>query len=1103
MESNYQILIKKLNGFIKKYYFNKILKGVFLALIVYLSWYFLIVVAEHFSHFDILFRTILFYVSVVIYLAIFIKMILLPILKLFNIGKVIDHYQASKILGKHFKEVDDKLQNTLELKDLADSDSLSKDIIIASIEQKTQKLSPIPFRAAINLKQNFKYLKLLFPLIIFGGLLFIIWPSIFSEATERIINYNIHYKVPAPFSFTILNDSLVIKKGNDFLLEVKAEGDYSPEQVIINYGGNDYYMIKKSPGVFQYNFKGLNNNIEFYMNAAEVVSSEYKIKVLPAPTIIDFEIFVDVPDYTGIEDEKLLNAGDLNIPVGSIVYWKFNTVNLSNLTMVFDTLVYEAEKTNAKFDLKRQIMTSTKYSINVENQYFNENTGVNYQIIVIPDLYPTIRVQSLVDSTQLSIVYFNGFIDDDYGFSNLNFVYKPVEDIDSLIRIPIPFSKNISSQDFYYAFDFQAIETSASKILYYFEVGDNDAINGVKRSRTREMQFVMPDAEDLQNMSQETNKQTEDKIDQAKDISSQIRKDIEDLQKKLINEQMTSFERNQIMQQVMDNQTKLENLMDEISKEQSKLQQYKEQFSKNEDLLKKQQEINDLMESIMDEEMMKLMQELQELMEEFDKDEFFKIADDIKFSSEEMEKQMDNTLELLKKAEVEERMENTINKLEELAKEHEELSEETKNKEIPNEDINRKQEEHQNEFEKIKEEYEETLEKNSELEEPMKLDDFAEEMQEISKKMEQTGQELNDNKNKKASKSQKQNSQNMQDLSEQMQSMMSGASAEQMQENMEDIQQVLENLLTFSFDQEDILQNQKSLNLKDPRYKEYIIQQKNAQNNFDIIRDSLNAMAGRIPELGPLVSGEISQIYKNLNIVMDEIGENRRYKVEASQQLIMTSANNLALLLLEMMEQMQQQMSMQMQGEGQCNNCKNQGKGKPKPMGQMRDLQQGMKQQIQDMIGQMKNGGMSPGNKNSEQLAKMLMQQEMMQQMISDMMNSGISPQSAKMLNEVNRMMEDNLNDIINGNVTQTTINRQEQILTRLLQAENSEREREIDNKRKSNEAQDYKLSNPDAAFLEKQTELRFNELLQMSNVKLKSFYKTKYKEYLKSLGNN
>ena len=234
---------------------------------------------------------------------------------------------------------------------------------------------------------------------------------------------------------------------------------------------------------------------------------------------------------------------------------------------------------------------------------------------------------------------------------------------------------------------------------------------------------------------------------------------------------------------------------------------------------------------------------------------------------------------------------------------------------------------------------------------------------------------------------------------------------------------------------------------------------------------------------------------------MDNIPDNVRHRIEASQQQVMTSANNLALLLLELMEQMQEQMAMQNNNSGQCNKCKNRGQGSQ--AGQRREMIQGLKQQMQDMINQMKEGGKQQGGKQSEQLAKMLMQQEIMQQMLNEMMNSGISPENAKILQEINRMMEENLKDIINGNITPTTINRQEQILTRLLQAEKSEREREIDNKRKSNEAKEYKISNPEKSFKDVEKQIRFNELLQMSNIKLNNYYNSKYKDYLKGLENN
>lgn len=1098
MNNSFDILLKKLDAFIKKYYLNKIIKGFILSASIYLAWYLIIVLAEYLGHFSSGFRTGLFIVTVAAFLFVFIRMILLPLLNLFKIGKTLNYAQASRIIGEHFPEIQDKLQNTLELKDLAEQNSEFQDIIFASINQRTINLSPVPFVSAINFKTNIKYFKFLVPVALIALMLFLIWPGIITEATERILNFDKHYETPAPFTFIIITDTLQVKKGENFSLKIKAAGQYSPDQVLITYSGNEFYMEKESTGIFVYNFKNLNNDIKFSLSALDVKSKDYKITVLPGPVILDFKVHVKPPLYTGIEEKYYNNSGDLNVPVGSDVIWTFSTSNMNKLEILFDTISISAIKNESTFSFSKRIINSAVYTLNVTNEYFSENTGINYQINVIPDLFPAISVKNIVDSAEFSVIYFNGFIDDDYGFTGLSFYCVPGEKSDTLIRINIPFSRSINSQDFYFAFDFSSLEVKGRNVSYYFEVADNDGIHGAKRSRTATLEFVVPTADDLQKMTDEANKNTENKVEEAKEISSKIRKDIEDLQKKLISEQMTPWERNQMMQQIMESQAQLENIVNDIKKEQSSMQQYKEQFSKNEELVKKQQEINALMENLMDDEMKKLMEELQKLMEKFNKEDFFKIAEEMKFNSEEMEKQMDNTLELLKKTEVEERLKNSADKLEELAQEHEKLAEQTENKELSKEELLQKQKEQKEEFNKIKEEHKETLQKNSELKEPMDIDSFEQEMQEISDTFDQSEQELSEGKSSKASKSQKQNSENMQKMAEKMKSDMASESMESMQENIDDIRQVVENLITFSFDQEEILTEQKTLSPRDPRFKEFIVKQKNASDNFTIIRDSLNAMAGRVPELGPLVNKEITEIYKNLNIIMSEIGDNRRYLVEASQQLVMTSANNLALLLQEMMEQMQQQMAQQMSGEGKCNNCTKPGQGKPG--GKMRDMQQGLKQQMQDMINQMKDGGKSPGGSQSEQMAKMLMQQEMMQQMLNDMMNSGISPESAKILNDINRMMEDNLKDIINGNVTNTTVNRQEQILTRLLQAENSEREREVDNKRKSNEAKDYKLSNPDSAFKDKEKEIRFNELLQMSNLKLNSYYNTRYKEYLKKL---
>jgi len=1097
MVEEYNILISKLDKFIRKYYLNKIVKGLILALAISGLWYLIIVVAEYYGHFSSSLRTALFICSLTLYALVFVTMILWPLLKLMKIGRRISYAEASRILGKHFPEVSDKLQNTLELNTLLDSNPEARDLIYASISQRIEKLSPIPFLSAIRIKKNLKYLVYLAPVVLVFVLIISFKPAIVTEGTERIVKYDEHFEMPAPFSFILENDTMQIRQGDDFTVNVRVEGQYVPEQVMINFGGNAFYMEKQSASTFKYDFKMLNNSFKFYFTAQDVESKDYEVSVMPAPVILDFKINIAPMAYTSLDPIEIKNSGDIEVPIGSNVTWTFGTANLDSLAIVMDSVVLNTEKDRNAYTVKKRITASSDYLLYVANEYFSEIIDIKYRIKVVPDLYPAISVAETKDSVNPAIVYFKGTIDDDYGFSRLTF--HCFDGDKEVSKTPVQYSQRLSSQDFYYAFDFASVEIEGNRLTYYFEVADNDGYSGPKTMRSKIMEYNIPSAQDLQDMSDETNSETESKIDEAKKISDDIKKSIDELKKKLVNETLSPYDRSQLMQEIIEKEDQLEDLMEQIKQEQNQLQQYKEQFSKSEELLKKQAEINSLMENLMTDEMRQMIEEMKKLMEDFDKNEFFKKSEEFKMSVEEMEQNMDNTLELLKRSEVEERVNSIADRLDDLAEKQKKLSEETKQKSKSQDELKKEQSELNEQFDKLKEEYEKTLDKNSELKEPMPLQDFKNEMNDISSDMQQAGDNLEDNKNSKASDKQSESAQEMQKMAQDMQSMMAQMQAEENGENMEDIRQLLENVLTFSFDQEDIMSGMKPLSYRSPQFKDYVVRQKNITDNFTVIRDSLSALSARVPGLSSVVSKDVMTIRKELASVMDYLGNSSKYQAQASQQKALTSANNLALLLSEVLDQMQDQQMNSSSSSSSCNKCKNKGKGQPKKqMGEMRDMQQQMKNQMQQMLDEMKKNG--PQNNNGEQLAKMLMQQEMMQKMMNDMMNGELSPDAAKYLQEANKMIEQNIKDLINRNITQQTVNRQEQILTRLLKAENSQNERETEQKRRSTEAKEYKLSNPDKAFEEKESEIRFNELLQVSNLKLKDYYKNKYKEYLKNL---
>src|ERR1051325_9302796 len=166
--SDYNILLEKLNEFIRKYYKNQLIRGLLYATGIFLGFYLTVTLLEYYGQFDTTVRTILFYLFVTTNGYILGKLIVIPLLKLKKMGKIISNEEASYIIGKHFSNVQDKLLNVLQLKNFDPSSIL----VEASINQKIKELKPVPFATAIDLRENRKYLKYaLIPLLLFALIL--------------------------------------------------------------------------------------------------------------------------------------------------------------------------------------------------------------------------------------------------------------------------------------------------------------------------------------------------------------------------------------------------------------------------------------------------------------------------------------------------------------------------------------------------------------------------------------------------------------------------------------------------------------------------------------------------------------------------------------------------------------------------------------------------------------------------------------------------------------------------------------------------------------------------------------------------------------------
>ena len=405
----------------------------------------------------------------------------------------------------------------------------------------------------------------------------------------------------------------------------------------------------------------------------------------------------------------------------------------------------------------------------------------------------------------------------------------------------------------------------------------------------------------------------------------------------------------------------------------------------------------------------------------------------------------------------------------------------------------------------VSKELEDIKKKNAELETPNKMEDTKKLEDAIKEDMKKSSEELEKKNKKQGSEKQEDAGEKMEKLSDKMSQMQMEMTSQDNAENLEDLRALLENIIQLSFDQEEVMENLKKTSRNDPQYVIFTQQQKKIKDDSKIVEDSLFALSKRLPSLeaARTINQEITAVNFNMDKAIEDLQERETPQAASRQQLSMTSLNNLALLLDAAVQSMQQQM--QMKGKGEC---KKPGGGKPKPgsgTGSMKTLQQQLNKQMEALKKAMENGN-KPGQKPgiggqggmSKQLAQMAAKQAAIRAAVEKLQEEigESNGQGGGNMKKLGDLMEQTETDLVNKQITSETLMRQQEILTRLLESEKAEREREKDEKREATEGIDQLSRNPKTFFEYNKRRNQEIELLKTLPPTFNSYYKLKVSEY-------
>ncbi|SDS52589.1 protein of unknown function [Polaribacter sp. KT25b] len=1120
----YTKITQKLHQFTRKYYTNELIKGTILFLSLGFLYLFFTLFLEYFLWLKPTARTILFWVFILVELFLLIRFIVIPVFKLIGLRKGISLQDSSKIIGNHFPEVQDKLLNILQLKE----SSNYSDLILAGINQKSEEIAPIPFLKAIDFTQNKKYLKYaIVPFLIFIISFFTGNKNALTQSLERVVHYRTSYNPPAPFLFSLLNTDLNVIQGKPFSISVKTIGKVVPSEAKIIFNNQQYYLNNTGNNTFSYTFSDVQEPINFYVEANGIQSQDYQLKVIGTPTINSISLELKYPNYLGRRNETIQNSGNLIVPEGTNITWNVKTAQTDSVAFISNQK-REPFKSLSKnnYELSKRIQNAFSYQISSSNKNLKDFENLQFSVDVVKDEHPMISVTSNIDSISRGVAQFAGQISDDYGLKKLQFVYYDEQNSNNLQKFDLQINKE-NIQTFFYQFpDGLNLKTGINYEMY-FQVFDNDAVNGNKRAKSTIFKYRQKTEEEVEEDLLQEQKQTinnlENSIQKQKKQQEQLETIQQDLQnKKDINwndkKKVDNFiKRQEQYKQMMERQTdQLQENLDEKKEDTESLQE------KKEDLKQRIEELKKL------DKQQKLLDEIQKMSEKLNKEDLLKKAKELAQQNKQEQRSLEKILEMVKRFYVEQKTMQIANKIEELSKKQDELE---KNSDDTLED----QKEIKKEFEEIKKELEELDKDNEKLKKPMELPDVEDEKIDIDKELDKSEENLKENKTQEANKRQKQSSKKMKEMSAKMQQQMMEMEGESIEENMEDLRKILENLVIFSFQQEQLMNKFSETSTTHPDFGKDLKKQHEIKKYFEHIDDSLYVLSMRLPKISTKIQDDLSAVHYNLDQSLENFSENYFPEGISNQRYVMTSSNNLADYLSNMLNSMKENMSMKMgkgkKGKGQgfslpdlikkqkglsekmkdgMKNGKKKGEGKDgdKPDKNGKPGKKGENGEKGEDGKSGKNGnkqGEGEGNSNDDldgELYEIYKQQSQLRQELQDAIKEGENgkPGGSSGARKALKTMEQLENEILEKGFNRGTLQKMQNLNYELLKLDKAALEQGEDKKRKSasNKKENQKNNLKQLEF--KKQFYNQTEILNRQSLPLQQNYKIKVRDYFSDI---
>ena len=1076
---NYNAIMNALRGVRAREESAALRRALFLTAAVTLGILLVAVALEAVMYFDIAGRTVLFSLAAAGALTAA-GIFLLPALSpRFSAARRKSEDTVALEVGAHFPQIKDRLLNAMQVfremrkeKHVAWSPAL----VDAGFRDVADAFERLDLRPVVDTRPARVAGRTFLITIAVAVAAFAMLPTTMGGAFWRVMQFRTDFAPPAPFEFIVEPGDVEAVKGET--LQLRATTTASEQPDITFYLREDAQeefdavaTVRDSSGQWTHELGGLRRSLIYYAEAAGYRSRQYRIDVVDRPFVRALRARLTFPSYAGLSPRYLDdNVGDVAALAGTRVTLDVTvSKEVRSAVLVFSDstevpMEVDALRAQASFVLR----TDASYHVALTDAGGIANANpIEYSLSVLPDLGPTVdiiepgRNSNLDESMRLPLLM---RITDDYGFSRLVLKYrlaasryeKPHEEY-STIEIPLPTARD-REMEVPWIWNLTSLSLVPEDVVsYYVEIYDNDNVTGPKVGRSQVYALRLPSLEEVFARADAEQEEAVENLEETLKAAEDVQRELDALRQEMKqqNAEKLDWQQQKKLEELMKRQ---EEMMKDVKEVNEQLSDLKEDMQKqnmiSEETLQKYQELEQLMKEVDAPELREAHERMQEMMKQMSPEQMKEAMENFSFNEENFRKSIERTIDLLKRIQIEQKVDELTKRADEMAKQQEDLAERTENANPSDQDqldrLADEQRQMKEQMAAMDREMKELQKKMEEFPQEMPLDEMREAQSEMN--LAQMQQSMNNSASqcqggncKGASQQQKKMAEQMRKFQKKMQKVKKKLNQNMQQMVQRGFQKALKEVLEMSKKQEDLKNRVQQMPVNSPQFREATREQME-------LMEQLNQTGNELMELAKKTFAVNQQMAKHLGQAMKKMQESMKSMQNRDQRSGGQQQGGAMAELNEAAKQLAKAMQSSSQG------------GSSMGGSLMQQLRQ-MAQQQMDINGSMPNPSSGSSMQERQRLQRLMQQQAAMQKSLQQLNEEAKRSEEGKRitgdLERIAEEMQEVVRDMQQNNVNPNTLQKQERILSRLLDASRSMRERDWEKRRRSRTGEDVARRTP------------------------------------------